>query len=97
MVALMSDLHGASVGQVPATATMNRQSPSSTAPSRRPIVAATEAIEAAHPAPTPAKKAAAGSVVTLFTVWMRLASTLQTPVNSVSTAARSAAEAIAYA
>ena len=83
--------------QVPADATRSRQGPTIAAPSRRPLVAATKAIETAHPAPTPAKKAAAGSVVTLFTVWMRLASTLQTPVNSVSTAARSAAEAIACA
>ena len=39
-VAMRSDLHGASVAQVPATATMQRQSPTSAAQSRRPVVAA---------------------------------------------------------
>ena len=63
-VAMRSDLHGASVAQVPATATMQRQSPTSTAQSRRPLVAAITAIKTAHPVHVAAERAAAGSAVT---------------------------------
>ena len=63
-VAMRSDLHGASVAQVPATVTMQRQSPTSAAQSRRPVVAAITAIEAAHPMHVEAKKAAAACVLT---------------------------------
>ena len=63
-VAMRSDLHGASVAQVPATATMQRQSPTSAGQSRRPVAAAIDAFETAHPVPMPAKKAATASVAT---------------------------------
>ena len=73
-VAMRSDLHGASVAQVPATATRSRQTPTSTAQSRRPVVAAITAIEAAHPVHVEAKKAAAASVVTTCIGQVQLAS-----------------------
>ena len=73
-VALKSDLHGASVAQVPATVTRSRQSPTIAAQSRRPLAAAITAIEAAHLAPMPTKKAAAGSVVTICIGQVHLAS-----------------------
>ena len=73
-VAMRSDLHGASVAQVPATATMQRQTPTSTAQSRRPLVAAITATEAAHPVHVEAKKAAAASVVTICIGQVLLAS-----------------------
>ena len=80
-VAMKSDLHGASVAQVPAHATKSRQSPTSTAQSRRPLVAASKPIKTPHLAPVPAKTAAAGSVLTVLSGQAQLASTLQTPVN----------------
>ena len=43
----------------------NRQSPTTTAQSRRPLVAASKSIQAAHLPPMPPKKAAAGSALTL--------------------------------
>ena len=60
--------------QVPATATMQRQTPTSTAQSRRPLVAAITATEAAHPVHVEAKKAAAASVVTICIGQVLLAS-----------------------
>ena len=64
-LAMRSECHGATVAQVPADATMSRQSPTSIAQSRRPLVAASKSIKAAHLPPMPPKKAAAGSAVTL--------------------------------
>ena len=63
-VAMRSDLHGASVAQVPATVTMHRQSPTSAAQSRRPVAAAIKPIKTTHPVHVAAETAAAGSVVT---------------------------------
>ena len=80
-VAMKSDLHGASVAQVPAHATKSRQSPTSTAQSRRPLVAASKSIQAAHLRPMPPKKAAAGSVLTVLSGQAQLSSTLQRPAN----------------
>ena len=80
-LAMQSELHGASVTQVPAHATKSRQSPTSTAQSRRPLFAASKFIKETHLAPVPAKTAAAGSMLTVLSGQAQLASTLQTPVN----------------
>ena len=58
-LAMKSELHGASVAQVPADATRSCQSPTSTAQSRRPLVAASKTIKITHLPPVAAKKAAA--------------------------------------
>ena len=55
----------------------NRQSPTTTAQSRRPLVAASKPIQAAHLPPVPPKKAAAGSVLTVPSGCPWLASTLR--------------------
>ena len=73
-VAMRSDRHGALVAQVPATATMQRQTPTSAAQSRRPVVAAITAIEAAYPVHVAAEIAAAASVVTTCIGQVQLAS-----------------------
>ena len=81
-VAMRSDLHGASVAQVPATVTRSRQTPTSTAQSSRPVVAAITAIETAHPVHVAAETAAAASVVTTCIGQMRLALPYPKPANS---------------
>ena len=55
----------------------NRQSPTTTAQSRRPLVAASKSIQAAHLPPMPPKKAAAGSILTVPSGRPWLASTLR--------------------
>ena len=64
IVTVMSDPHGAAVAQVPATITMQRQSPTSAAQSRRPVAAAIKPIKTVHPVHVEAVKAAAANVVT---------------------------------
>ena len=64
-LAMKSEVHGASVAQVPANATRTRPRPSSTAQSRRPHAAPSKSIKAAHLPPMPPKKAAAGSASTV--------------------------------
>ena len=64
-LAMKSKLHRASVAQVPANATRNRQSPAITAPSRRPLASTSKSIQTAHLSPVPPKKSAAGSTITL--------------------------------
>ena len=51
--------------QVPANATNNRQSPTSTAQRRRPLVAASKSIQTAHFPAVPRKEAAAGRTLPL--------------------------------
>ena len=64
-LAMKSEVHGASVAQVPASVTWSRQSPTSTAQTRRPHAAPSKSIKAAHLPPMPPKKAAAGSASTV--------------------------------
>ena len=80
-LAIKSECHGASVAQVPAHTTKSRQSPTSTAQSRRPLFAASKSIKTNHLAPVPAKKAAACSVLTVPSGRPQLFSALQTPAN----------------
>ena len=92
-LAMQSECHGATVAQVPADATMSRQSPTSIAQSRRPLVAASKSIKAAHLRPMPPETAAADSVLTVLSGQAQLASTLQTPVNCRAERGRSYAYA----
>ena len=80
-LAMQTERHGASVAQVPADATMSRQSPTNIAQSHHPLVAASKSIQAAHLPPVSPKKAAAGSVSTVPSGQPQLASALQRPVN----------------
>ena len=64
-LAMKSEVHGASVAQVPANTTRTRPRPSCTAQSRRPHAAPSKSIKAAHLPPMPPKKAAAGSASTV--------------------------------
>ena len=75
-LATKSELHEASVAQVPASVTMSRQSPTTTAQCRRPLVAASKSIQAAHLPPVSPKKAAARSVLMVPSGQPQLASTV---------------------